>query len=253
MTGAAATTVLVPGAWMGGWIWQPTAERMRERGIEAETITLRGLEAGEPRAAVAAVGLDDHIGQLVEHVEEKGPRPVILVSHSYSGMVTAGAADRLGGQVLGLIHLGAFLPRNGRSLLEDWGSSDSERAQERAEIEAAGGLWLPPTRDMLEHQSDLTPSDRDLLASELTAHPGRTITDRAVLSAPVEQQPSTYVALTPSGGLDAAWREAPPAAKAATGWRRTHLVSGHWPMLSALQATVDLLEAEIRHYTLGRA
>src|SRR5699024_7671028 len=69
------------------------------------------------------------------------------------------------------------------------------------------------------------------------------------LSAPVDVQPSTYVAVTASGGFDEAWSTAPPAAAAASRWRRKHLVSGHWPMVSDLDATVDLLEAEIRHYT----
>ncbi|MGC5615454.1 alpha/beta fold hydrolase [Georgenia sp. Z1491] len=248
MIASAATTVLVPGAWMGGWIWEPTVERLRDRSIDAETISLGGLQPHESSADIAAVRLDDHVRQLVELVESKGSRPVILVSHSYSGIVTASAADRLGDQVLGLIHVGAFVPTSRRSLLDDWGSSDNERARERADIEAAGGLWLAPAREMLDHEADLAPSDRDFLAARFTPHPGRTILDPAELSAPVEHQPSTYVALTPSGGLEQAWNGAPPVAKTASEWRRKHIVSGHWPMVSALDATVDLLEAEIHHY-----
>lgn len=248
-----AKTVLVPGAWTGGWIWEPTAQRLLDRGIDAETITLRGLQPGQTEADIAAVRLEDHVQQLIEHVEKERPRSVVLVSHSYSGMVTASAADRLGDQVLGLVHVGSFIPTSGRSLLEDWGGSDAERAQERADIEAAGGLWPAPTRAMLDHEADLAPSDRDLLAAKFTPHPGRTVTDRARLSAPVEGLPSTYVALTPSGGFEAAWSDAPPVAEAASKWRRRHLVSGHWPMLSALDATVDLLDIEIRHYDPKRS
>ena len=234
---------------MGGWVWKPAAERLLSRGLDAEVITLHGLSPGESSADIAVVRLEDHIQQLVEHVRNESPRPVIFVSHSYSGMVTASAADRIGDQVLGLIHLGAFLPRTGRSLLDDWGGSDEERAQEQADITAAGNLWLAPTREMLGHEPDLAASDRDFLAAKFTPHPGRTVTDPAQLSAPVDVQPSTYVAVTASGGFDEAWSTAPPAAAAASRWRRKHLVSGHWPMVSDLDATVDLLEAEIRHYT----
>lgn len=249
MSTATPMTVLVPGAWMGVWIWEPCATALRARGIDVESITLHGLAAGEPRERIAAVRLDDHVRQLVAHVKEAGSRPVILVSHSYSGMVTASAADRLGDRVVGLIHVGAFLPRDGRSLLDDWGDSDDDRAQERADIETSGMLWQAPTRQMLDHEADLTPGDRDALAARLTPHPGRTILDPAQLSTPVERQPSTYVALTPTGGFDEAWQDAPAVARAARGWRRAHLVSGHWPMVSALDATVDLLAAEIGHHT----
>ena len=40
------TFVLVPGAWQGGWAWQPVARRLREAGYAAVTITLPGLEIG---------------------------------------------------------------------------------------------------------------------------------------------------------------------------------------------------------------
>lgn len=248
MTMSDAKVVLVPGAWMASWVGEPTANRLRDRGIDAEAITLKGLEPSVPAPSIAEVRLDDHVQQLVEHVSHDSSRPVVLVSHSYSGLVAASAADRRGDRVIGLIHVGAFVARDGRSLLDDWGDSDVERAQERAHIEAAGNLWHAPTRQMLDFETDLSPGDRDFLASRFTAHPGRTVLDPADLSVPAHEQPSTYVALTMSGGFDEAWNDAPAVPKAATGWRRKHLVSGHWPMVSALDATVDLLAAEFRHY-----
>lgn len=248
----AVHAILVPGAWMGGWIWEPTVQALRDRGIHAHTLTLSGLEPGESAASRAAVRLADHVAQVVMAVEDLGSRPVVLVSHSYSGMVTATAADRLSERVLGQIHVGAFLARSGRSMLDDWGDSDEARAQERSAIEADDYLWQAPTRPMLDHENDLTPRDRDRLASRFTPHPGRTVLDPAEVSMPVEAQPSTYVALTPQGGFEEAWEDAPPLARAASGWRRRHLVSGHWPMVSAFEATVDLLDAEIRHFASAR-
>lgn len=252
MTTSEAKVILVPGAWMGSWIWDPSVERLRGRGIDAEAITLKGLEPGVSEASMAEVRLDDHVQQLVEHVSNDSSRLVVLVSHSYSGMVASSAADRLGDRVIGLIHVGAFVARDGRSLLDDWGDSNEERAQERADIEAAGNLWHAPTRQMLDFETDLSPNDRDFLSSKFTAHPGWTVLDPADLSAPAQQQPSTYVALTTRGGLNEAWNDAPEVAKAATGWRRKHLVSGHWPMVSSLDATVDLLEAEFHYYAAER-
>ncbi|WP_290454254.1 hypothetical protein, partial [Corynebacterium stationis] len=123
----------------------------------------------------------------------------------------------------------------------NWGSSEDERAQEKADIEAAGNLWLSPTREMLDYVDDLTDADRDYLTSKFTAHPGRTVLDAAHLSSPVEEQPTTYVALS--------LKDAPAVAKSATTWQRRSLVSGHWPMVSAFDETVTLIEEEIRRYS----
>ena len=38
-----AAYVLVGGAWLGGWCWQPVARRLREAGHEAYAVTLTGL------------------------------------------------------------------------------------------------------------------------------------------------------------------------------------------------------------------
>lgn len=249
MSTATVKTIMVPGAWMGAWIWQPSTQDLTELGIDAEAVTLRGLEPAQSESTVAAVRLEDHVQQLIEHVSSLGSRPVVMVSHSYSAMPTALAADRLGGQIRGLIHVGGFPPTNGRSLLDDWGDSSEDRAQELADITAAGNLWLPPERQMLVFESDLTPADRGFLAERFTTHPGRTITDTARLSAPVGDQPSTYVALSLHGGEEEAWEQAPQVAKDASNWRRKHLKSGHWPMISAPEATTSLIAEEIRFYS----
>lgn len=251
MNTATATTILIPGAWMGAWIWEPTAQALTERGIDAKTITLRGLEPAQPESTIAAIRLEHHVRQLVDHVTSGDTRPVVLVSHSYSAMPAALAADRLDGQVLGLVHFGGFLPVNGRSLLDDWGASQKDRDQERADVVAAGDLWLPPGRQMLDVEPDLTPADRDFLAQRFTPHPGHTITDPARLSAPVGAQLSTYVALSSRDDKDEAWKDAPPVAKDTRNWRRKHLESGHWPMISAPEAMTDLLADEIGFYSAG--
>lgn len=248
MNTEAIKTVLVPGAWMGAWIWEPTAERLRAQGFHAEAITLRGLEPEQSARAIPAVRLEDHVQQLISHISTRDARPTVLVSHSYSAFPTALAADQLDTQVCGLVHFGGFLPEDGRSLLDGWGDSAVARKQERADIAEAGELWMPPERSMLDYETDLTPEDRDFLAERFTPHPGQTITEPARLSTPVAAQPSTYVALSLHGGEAGAWEQAPAVAKLASNWRRRHLRSGHWPMLSTPETTADLIAEEIRLY-----
>ena len=77
---------------MGGWIWEPTVQWLRARDIDAEMMTLRGLEPGRPDADIARVSLEDHVQQLVDVIYQTRADKVILVSHSYSGVVVAAAA-----------------------------------------------------------------------------------------------------------------------------------------------------------------
>lgn len=239
------TMILVPGAWMGGWIWEPTVERLRAHGLPASTMTLAGLGEDDGGAA-KTVRLEDHVRQVREAVTEASGG-VVLVSHSYSGIVTGQVADQVPDDVVGLIHIGGFLPVDGRSMLDDWGSSQSEREQEARDVEAAGNLWLAPTDPMLEMEPDLSNADRDFLVSRFRAHPGSTISDPARMATPIAHQPTTYVSLSPDGE-EAAWQQAPAPAQAARGWRRRFIASGHWPMLSRPDEVVDLLATEARRY-----
>ena len=62
------TFVLVPGAWQGGWAWQPVGRRLREAGYAAVTVTLPGLADGDDRAGLR---LSDAIDHVVSEVERR--------------------------------------------------------------------------------------------------------------------------------------------------------------------------------------
>ncbi|MCC2594280.1 alpha/beta hydrolase [Tessaracoccus sp. OS52] len=226
--------LLIPGAWMASWIWEPTAESLRRRGIDAEAITLAGLEPGTPEERVGQVRLEDHVIQVLDHLARRGSRRVVLVGHSYSGMVVGQVADRLG-QSVASVHFASFLPRDGRSLLDDWGPDDAARAQERAEIVAAAHLWAPPPRAALDLEKGLSPDDRGLLAARFTPHPGRTVLDPAKMRKPVTSQEATFVA-TSEADVPAILHSA-----AADDWDIQILDGGHWAMLEQPEAVAALV------------
>ncbi|MEU3332947.1 alpha/beta fold hydrolase [Glutamicibacter creatinolyticus] len=236
--------VLVPGAWSGASVWEPTASILRRRGFEAQAVTLLGLGTGQAHASIAEVHLEDHVNQLSTHIQRMGA-PVVLVSHSYSSMVTAQVADRLGEQVAGLVHFGGFMPRDGRSLLDGWGDSESARNQEHQAIIEAGNLWLPPERHMLDYERDLTATDRNRLAESFTPHPGYTVIDPARVTKDTSGQPTTYVVLSQEESQTSSHAIDHPQGR----WRYKHLVSGHWPMLSQPNEVVDLIAEEVEHYS----
>lgn len=242
MTSATTTphVLLLPGAWMGSWIWAPTAERLRDRGVDAAAITLVGLEPGTSPDRVARVRLGDHVAQVLDHLSRRGDRPTVLVAHSYSGMVAAQVADRLGDQVVRSLHFDSFLPVDGRSLIDDWGSDDVARGRERADIVGANYQWAPPPSAALEKERGLSATHRALLSDRFTAHPGRTVLDSASMGQPFTSQRAVFVASTEASVPTALRSE-----HARRCWSVEILRSGHWPMLERPDDVAMLIAAPL--------
>jgi pimeloyl-ACP methyl ester carboxylesterase len=67
--------------------------------------------------ATPNIGLEDHITDIVNLILFEDLHDVILLGHSYGGMVITGVADRIPERIARLVYLDAFLPENGESLL----------------------------------------------------------------------------------------------------------------------------------------
>ena len=138
-----ATFVLVHGMWAGGWYWQKVRPLLRAAGHEVFTPTLAGL--GERvHLARPDVGLDRHIEDVVNVLRFEDLYDVLLVGHSYAGMVIRGVADRIPERVTTLVYLDAFVPEHGERVLDLW------PAAYRPDFEAmAMGFdgWRIPTLD----------------------------------------------------------------------------------------------------------
>ncbi|MGO3152712.1 MAG: alpha/beta fold hydrolase [Galactobacter sp.] len=242
------SVLLLPGAWMGGWIWESTLASLQHRGLEAHTMTLAGLAPGTTQAQASSVTLEEHVQQLLGRIRSLESGRIVVVSHSYSAVVAEIASRRRSDAVAGVVHLGGFVPRSSRSLLDEWGGSEAERAQELADIQKAGNLWMPPTAEMLSSEPGLSEDQRAWLAERFVPHPGSTVTTPVPSSAETGQTPTTYVTLSPTDDAEQAWRDA-PAAAVSSPWNRRHLNTGHWPMLSSHEDTVELLVQEIDRFT----
>lgn len=107
--------VLVHGAWHGGWCWKKIKNLLNNQGYEVHTPTLTGL--GERSHLLSPdINLDTHIQDVVNMLEYEDLQNVVLVGHSYAGMVVTGVADRLPSRISHLLYLDAFMPDNGKAL-----------------------------------------------------------------------------------------------------------------------------------------
>ncbi|MBV8832760.1 MAG: alpha/beta hydrolase [Acidobacteriaceae bacterium] len=97
----AQTFVLVPGAWLGSWSWQPVARLLAARGYQVLALTLPGLSYD---GSAAGLGLADAIDYVVNEVQRRDLADVILVGHSWGGYPVTGAAHRVADRVSKVIY-----------------------------------------------------------------------------------------------------------------------------------------------------
>ena len=106
--------LLVHGAFGRAACWDRVAPELRSAGHCVEAIDLPG--AGEDPTPIAEVTLDRYAQRVCEGLSD-GP-PAVLVGHSMGGMVITQAAARCPSQIARLVYVAAFLPADGRSLLD---------------------------------------------------------------------------------------------------------------------------------------
>ncbi len=112
---ARSAFVLVHGAWHGGWSWRKLQPLLGQAGHLVFAPTLTGL--GERRHLLSRdIGLNTHVNDVRNLLELEDLRNVILVGHSYAGMVITGVAAAVPERIGRLVYLDAFLPEDGKSL-----------------------------------------------------------------------------------------------------------------------------------------
>jgi pimeloyl-ACP methyl ester carboxylesterase len=139
------TFVLVPGAWKGSWAYESVVPLLERAGHTVHALTLTGLGPDDDEATVATANLDTHADDVLRLLDRAHISSATLVGHSYGGMVIAAAADRAGGRISRLVHLDAFVPRDG----ESWWSATNEYFREVFAAGAAGSGYAvrPPEKN----------------------------------------------------------------------------------------------------------
>jgi pimeloyl-ACP methyl ester carboxylesterase len=248
-----AAFVLVPGAWLGGWVWERTARRLRQRGHDVHPVTLTGL--GErARLGGPDVNLDTHVADVVDLVRDQGLHDVVLLGHSYAGIVVTGAADRIPERLAKVVYLESGPVPDGVAYLD----MEDPKAKERDERQVAdtGDGWrlAMPSWEELEQVNGaslegLGDAERAWLRDHATDHPFGTYTQPLRLRGGAAE-PLPKVLISSSFPLEQV-RELIAgghpwfAALAGPEWELLELRTGHWPMASRPDDLADLLDESV--------
>lgn len=208
-----ATIVIVHGAWGGAWQFARLEPYLREAGYDVRRVTLTGL--GErSHLASPEIGLETHIEDVCNIIRFEKLHDIILLGHSYGGMVITGVADRLPEPIRQLVYLDAILPEAGESAADAIGPS-AQKLLAAAQNGFVPAWWVKPGKPY--------PID--------VPHPAKTFTDKLVLTRPdATSIPGTYI-LTIEEGKTAAGDEFFTFARRAEGrgWPVVNMTGDHNP------------------------
>lgn len=162
------TFVLLPGAWSGSWSWEPIRDRLARCGHRVHAVDFSGLH---PHGDVSRVDLQTHVNDTLTTLARHELTDVVLVGHSYSGLVAGLVTDQAPHRIAHTVYVHGFLAQQGQSLLDSFPAE--QRAQEIAEIEAHDGWWPPPSCG--GHRRRTRPNPRpDPMAGPAAGAPPRT-------------------------------------------------------------------------------
>jgi pimeloyl-ACP methyl ester carboxylesterase len=227
-----ATFVLVHGAWHGAWCWRRVARLLRAAGHEVFTPTLTGL-AERSHLLNPAIDLDTHILDVVNVMKWQELNDVVLVGHSYGGMVISGVAEKTEKAISSLVMLDAFMPEDGQAMIDIQTAPMREAA---LAAERSGATTLPPRP---AEAFKVNEKDRAWVDAQCTPQPIRCSLQKLTLTGARERVgKKTYIRAKayPSPYFDAGL-----ASARAKNWHTYEVPCGHDVMLDMPERLTEIL------------
>jgi pimeloyl-ACP methyl ester carboxylesterase len=233
MSSSPKTFLVCHGAWSAGWAWKKMHPLTQAAGHRLITPTYTGL--GE-RAHLAnrSIDLETHIEDMLNVIKYEDLRDIVLIGHSYGGMVATGVADRVRDRITQLIYVDAFVPEDGQSLL-DLNEAGRARMQELAKT---GEGWRVPPNPT---PPDTSPADAEWLSERRVHMPVKCFETKLKLHNGALTLPRSYVYATRITPADTFGPFA-KRAKNDPAWRYFEIDASHAPNVTAPEALMGLLE-----------
>jgi pimeloyl-ACP methyl ester carboxylesterase len=209
-------------------MWQRLAPVLRKAGHEVFTPSLTGI--GE-RAHLASpsVDLNTHIADVLGAIRYERLSELVLVGHSYGGMVVTGVADRAAEAIKSLVYIDAFVPQSGQALI------DLLRPEVRAHF-PKDATAVPPLPPAAQGMKD--PNEIAWLDGRRDPQPIRTFTQPLALEGRY-RGPRVYVFST--GYSPTSFTPFAEHARNDPAWRYHELPTHHYPHVSMPLETAGVL------------
>ncbi|MFI9172739.1 alpha/beta fold hydrolase [Streptomyces lincolnensis] len=188
-----STYLLVHGAWHSGQCWERVVPLLAGAGHRVVAPSLTGY-GDKAHLLGRDVGLDTHVDDIVDLIAAEDLTEVVLVGHSYAGLVISSVANRVPDRIAHLVYLDAMVPEDGESAADVL--PVTQDLIDLAEKSESG--WRVPPLPELPPPSGLfgvtDPADIAWLRSMLSDHPVRCLRQPVRLDNPaVRTIPRTHI------------------------------------------------------------
>jgi pimeloyl-ACP methyl ester carboxylesterase len=172
---SAKTFVLVHGAWHGGWCWRRVSDLLEKKGHKVFAPTMTGL--GERSHLIdAKINLATHVTDIVNVIKWEGLKDIVLVGHSYGGVIISGVAEQARDAIGSIVFLDAFVPESGDSLAD---KASQPVRDAIAPLAQKGELAMKAVPAAVFRVNE---KDRAWVDAMCTPHPLATLTDKITLT-----------------------------------------------------------------------
>jgi len=220
--------VLVHGAWHYGELWNSVRSHLEEAGHEVHTPTAGGLGANDDKH----VDLRGASAPIIDYIKSHDLRDYVLVGHSWGGYLISRIAIEMPERVRRLVYFAAFVPAQGRALVDEIPPHLHDALRASAEERKDGSVVLP------------FPVWRDAFFNDGTTEHARQIYD--VL------RPQPFGAFTDKADMSG-WDKVPPAFSYLAPYEDNDITQGEWgrhPRLSNRLGVFRLVGMEGSHEVL---
>lgn len=225
MYGQQPTFVIVHGAWGGSWSFKKTDSLLTENGFNVYRPNLTG-QGERVHLASPDIDLNTHILDVVNTILYEDLHDIILMGHSYGGMVITGVADSIPERISHLIYMDAFVPNDGESLI-------TARKNENIGTEqtVTDGFMVP----VWVNEAD--PLPHDVPQSFKTFNTPVSLKKKEAL-----ELPATYILTIDNPDNPEADHFYPFSVRAhERGWKVVNMVADHNPQQSKVNELVEIL------------
>ena len=231
--GGQKTFVLVHGAWHGGWCWRRVSDLLEKKGHKVFAPTMTGL--GERSHLIGGkIDLATHITDIVNVIKWESLNDIVLVGHSYGGLIISGVAEQMRESIGSIVFLDAFLPANGDTLAAK--ASQPVREAIAGLVEKGESTMKPVPAAVFR----VNEKDRAWVDAMCTPHPVATLTDKSTVTGARDRiAKKAYIRAKgyPSVPFDGVY----DALKTNSAWRVYELPCGHDAMVDMPDRLTEIL------------
>ena len=180
------------------------------------------------------IDLSTHVQDVLAMIEIEDLNDVVLLGHSYGGMVATGVADKAKNRIAKVVYIDAFVPRDGQSLFDLVGPKGE--ANMRAGAAKDGDGWKVPPNPM---PTDTSPEDVAWALPRRHPQPIRTFEQKIRLGS--EEPPPRHYIYAKKNGPGDVFRQFAERARKEPGWKYWEIDASHSPHITCPDTLMSLL------------